>query len=326
MEFYATDEPHLLTKLIFNPSAGVVEDSPKQLLEVIQELQAWNFTPEPYLVKPDCDVVPVIQDALQRGIKLIVVGGGDGTVENVAGSLIGQKASLGIIPTGTRNNVAFSLAIPEDIPAAVALLRTGQPAKVDVGLATCGQLSHYFLETCSVGLLSAIFPAADEIQHGNLSRIGDFLATLFAYPAAEMDLVIAEHQKIHTTGHVVLVANLPYVGPHFKIVPAGVFNDGLLDLLIFPELSKLDLLSNAAWLAGGGAEDPRIQRYQVQRVEITTNPPMPVMADGFSLGEGPLAISVQHCGLTVIAGKPAPTLAPGNCLTNGTDQSPNQLP
>ena len=311
MESCSTDIQRMQTKLIFNPSAGAAGESPVQLMEVIKEMQAWKLVPETYLIEPDSDLLPVIQDALQRDIRMVVVCGGDGTIESVAGALVGTHTTLGIIPTGTRNNVALGLGIPEDIPAAVAILRTGRYLKIDMGLASCGELSRLFLEACSVGLLSALFPAADDIQHGNLARVGDLLATLVSSPSAEMHLVMDTHQEINTRGHVVLVANLPYVGPHFQIAPAGSFNDGLLDVLVFPDLSKLDLLSNVAQMAGGGPEDSRIQRYQVQRLEIDTNPFMPIMADGFSLKEGPLSISVQRHALAVMAGEPAPTIEEG---------------
>ena len=70
---------------------------------------------------------------------MFVVCGGDGTILAVAEALIGTRATLGIIPTGTQNDVALSLGIPADVPAAIALLRTGRRIKVDVGLAASGK-------------------------------------------------------------------------------------------------------------------------------------------------------------------------------------------
>jgi len=77
--------------------------------------------------------------------------------------LAGVHATLGVIPIGTQNNTALSLGIPTDIPAAVAILRTGRRIKVDVGMATCGNISTSFLEVCSVGLVSTLFPSADDV-------------------------------------------------------------------------------------------------------------------------------------------------------------------
>ena len=296
-------------KLIFNPLSGAQSQSPGQLLEILHNLQAMGMIPEVSLVNPDEPLAPVVEDALNRGFRTFVACGGDGTIDTVAGALAGTHATLGIIPTGTQNNVALSLGIPaNDIPAATALLKTGERIKVDVGVATCGAFKQAFLEVCSVGLLSALFPAADDIQHGNLVRVGDLLSTLVSFPPAEMRLVLDHHDEINTQGHVVLVGNMPFVGPHFHIDPASRFDDGLLEVLIFANLTKLELLGSAVQIAGG-LSDPRIQRYHVRSALIDTQPPMPVLVDGFPLGEGPLSISVNHQSLRVIAGNP-PTMPP----------------
>jgi len=301
------NQRRMRAKLIFNPSAGAARGAPIEIVDVIHEMQAWKLVPEAFLIEAGCDLSVVVQNALAQGIRMFVVCGGDGTILAVAGALIGTRATLGIIPTGTQNNVALSLGIPMDVPAAVAILRTGRRIKVDVGLAGHGKSVQPFLLACVVGLASAIFPSADDIQHGNLARIGDFLAALVASPPAEMRLVLDNKQEIHTQGHVALVSNMPYIGLHFQVGAAAAFNDGVLDVLLFTDLSKLELLGYAAQkVIGGGLEDPRIQHFQARRVDIDTHPAMPVMADGLALGEGPLHISVQRYALAVMVGRPAP--------------------
>jgi diacylglycerol kinase family enzyme len=289
-------------KLIFNPISGAQGDSPQQLMTILSEMQALNLAAEVHLLQPGQDLLPVIQEALRRRFRLFVVSGGDGTIDSVAQALAGTPAVLGIIPTGTQNNVALSLDIPGDIPAAVRLLRSGRPVKVDMGIAACGEFKQPFLEACSVGLLSALFSAADDIQHGNLARIGDLLATLVTFPTAEIHLVLDGQQEIHTQGHVVLVSNMPYLGPHYPVAPEGSFSNGLLEVIVFANQTKLELLSNVVQIAGGGTEDPRVQRYQVHRLSIDTKPPMPILVDGFPLGEGPLEVGMLHQALTVMAG------------------------
>jgi diacylglycerol kinase (ATP) len=306
MESRSTNKRRMRAKLIFNPGAGATGKSPVQLMDVISEMQAWKLVPEAYLVEPSSDLSVVVQNALEQGIRMFVVCGGDGTILAVADVLAGTRATLGIIPTGTQNNVALSLGIPADIPAAIAILRTGRRIRVDMGLAACGKIVRPYLLACVVGVASAVFPSADDIQHGNLARVGDFLSALVASPPAEMHLVLDNKQEVHTQGHLALVSNMPYIGLHFQVGAAVSFDDGLLDVLLFTDLSKLDLLGYAAQkVAGGVPEDPRIQHFQVRRVDIDTHPAMPVMADGLVLGEGPLHISVQRHALAVMAGEPA---------------------
>jgi len=306
-----TKQPQLRAMLIFNPGAGAAAESPVQLMAVIRELQAWNFVPEIFLIVPDCDLPAMLQKALKDSIRMFVVCGGDGTISSVARILAGTRATMGIVPIGTQNNTALSLGIPSDIPAAIAILRTGKRIKVDVGLAACGKINTPFLEVCSVGLVSELFPSVDDIQHGNLSRVGDFLATLVGSPPAEINLLLDNDQEIHNLGYIVLVSNMPFIGFHYQVGSPSSFNDGLLDVLFFADLSKLDLLSYVFQGVGvGKPEDPRIQHFKVRKVTINTQPSMQVMADGTALGEGQVHITLQRHTLAVMVGQQGTRLLP----------------
>lgn len=292
----------LRAKLIFNPTSGRIDQSPGQLVEILSHLEAWHILPEVYLIHPKSDVTEVVKDAISRGIHLIIASGGDGTIDSVADAVVGTDARLGIIPIGTRNNVALSLDIPTNIPEAVALLRRGRILRVDMGRVHSGHSRRHFLEVASIGLVSALFPAADDVQHGNLARLGDLLATLVNMPPAEMSLKLDDgSQKINAQAHVVLISNMPYLGTNLRLSHEVSYIDGLLDVFLFSNLTKLDLIGYAVQAVGGAPTDPRIQHFHVRNLEMRTNPRMPVMADGIDLGEGPLRVSVQRHGLAVMA-------------------------
>lgn len=289
-------------KLIYNPGAGTAKESPLNLQDVVQELQRWKLAPETYLIEPDSSAAEMVADALRRGIRLFVVCGGDGTISSIAHLLAGSRATLGIIPLGTQNNTALSLGIPEDIPAAAAILRTGQRIKVDMGQVTCAGVTTPFLEVCSVGLVSALFPSVDDIQHGNLGKVGEFLSTLAAAPPAEIHLNLDGKLDLNSTGYVVLVANMLHIGLHYRISATAAYDDGLLDVMLFADLSKLDLLSYVLQGVGEGmADDPRVQHFRARSVKIETRPAMAVMADGYALGEGGVHIEVRKRSLGVMA-------------------------
>ncbi|HEX9012619.1 MAG TPA: diacylglycerol kinase family protein, partial [Anaerolineaceae bacterium] len=283
---------------------GRLDQSPAQLMEILTHMQAWHILPEVAIIHAESRLEEVVADALERGIRLVVIGGGDGTIDSAVGALAGTDAVLGVIPIGTRNNIALSLDIPtNDIAEAVAILRRGRRLRLDVGSAHSGHNRRPFLEASSVGLISALYPAADDIQHGNLARIGDLLGTLVSMPAAEIHLDVDEGQQLMTAqGHIVLVANMPFFGANFHLADDISFDDGLLDVFVYSNLTKLDLIGYAVQMAGGIPEDPRVQHFRARSLLIRTLPRMPVMADGFSLGEGPLKVSVQHEGLNVMAG------------------------
>ncbi|KNZ41920.1 diacylglycerol/lipid kinase family protein [Acetobacterium bakii] len=290
-------------KLIFNPGSGANNESPMQIMAVIKEMQAWQLIPELYLIEPDSNLEEVVQDAINHGIEMFIVCGGDGTISALTRALTGTKAILGIVPTGTQNNIALSLGIPTDIPAAIAILREGQRLKIDLGMVTCNDVPTPFIELCWVGLFSTLFPSGDDIQHGNIARIGDFLGILTTSPPSEIHLLLDDNQEINELGHAALISNMPYIGRHYKVGAPDAYKDGLLDVLFFSDLSKLDLINYILSGVGTGIEeDPRIQHYRVREVVINTEPSMSVMADGISLGEGSVRIEVKRHALTVLVG------------------------
>ena len=185
----------LHAKLIFNPHAGAADGAAKKFMEVVKALQAKNILTDLFVIEPKCDLQKVIQEAIAQGIRLFIACGGDGTVSSVAKELIGTDAVLGIIPTGTQNNIAFSLGIPTDIPSSVAILGTGRRAKIDIGNCICDNHSTPCLEVCSVGLVSSLFPSSDGILHGDLTRISDFLATITTAAPSEIQIMLDSENR-----------------------------------------------------------------------------------------------------------------------------------
>jgi diacylglycerol kinase (ATP) len=292
----------LRAKLIFNAGSGRPEESPQQLSSILSAMQDHQILPEVYTVRPDSRLEAVVHDALRAGIKLIVVAGGDGTIDGVVGALVGSDATLGIIPTGTRNNVAFNLGIPEDIPNSVALLRQGRRLKIDVGRVHSGYARHWFLEAAAVGLVSDLYPMADDIQHGKLTMIGELLSKFVSATPSRLRMDYGGLRPLHTSGLMIMITNMPYFGPHFQISPDVSFRDGHLDVFTFSDMNKLNMISYAMLSQIGFGADIGIQHYRVKHARIRSTPRMPVLADGIPLGEGSLSVHVHPRVLAVMAG------------------------
>jgi len=301
MEVYRARKRSLHAKLIFNPNAGAADEAARKFMEVAQALQAMDIQTEPYLLEPGCDLPKVIQEAIEQGFRLFIACGGDGTVSSVAKELIGTDAILGIIPTGTQNNIAYSLGISTDIPSSAATLLEGRQIEIDIGRCTCSSYSTPCIEICSVGLFSSIFPSSDDILHGDWTRIGDFIAAMTTTPPSEMQIILDRETEVRITSHVVLIANMPYIFRHFQVGSQDSLVDGLIDVLLFADQSKLDLVRHA--IKGPGTDfeqDPRIQHYRARSIIINTVPAMPIMADGVKIGEGCVKIDVHKRALSVM--------------------------
>ena len=265
-------------------------------------MQDQEILPEVYTVRPDSQLEKVVDNAIKSGIKLIVVAGGDGTIDSVVGAMVGRDAILGIIPTGTRNNVAFNLGITGDIANSVALLRQGRRLKIDVGRVHCGHSRHWFLEIAGLGLISDLYPMADDIQHGDLAQIGGLFSTFISATPSRLRMILDGHKHLDTTAHMMLITNMPFLGPHFQISSKVSFKDGRLDVFTFSDMSKLNMLSYAVLSRGGLVKDAGIKHYRAKHIKIRSIPHMPVLADGILLGEGSLSVHIHPRALTVMTG------------------------
>jgi YegS/Rv2252/BmrU family lipid kinase len=312
-------------KLIFNPASGNPAESAMQLVELLCQLQMQQIQVEVVVVQPEHRLPAIARSAAHAGAKMVIVSGGDGTIENVALGLVGSQTTLGIIPTGTRNNLARSLGIPTDnLVGAVALLRKGRRLKIDVGQVRHRKASRCFLEAGVIGLASALYPSSDDIQHGDLGKIAEFISTLVSAVPSEIRLRVDHHRKeIVTHAHLVIVANMPFMGANFQIAPDVSFDDRYLDVFVYSDLSKRDLIGQAMQ-SPATAPDARIQRFCAKTIAIKTNPAMPVMADGVFLGEGSVTVRLHPHRLRVMAGLAdvATTTPTSAAVTEGTPPAP----
>lgn len=290
-------------KLIYNGLAGKAKDAPQQLGEILTAMQALQLLPEVFMVQPEVPVEPVVRSAIARGTKLIVVAGGDGTVDSVAAAMVNQPAVLGILPVGTRNNLAFNFGIPDDLGKAVALLRTGHRLRVDMGRIHSAGTSRWFLEGAALGLLADLYPVADDLQHGDVTQLGALLGGLVGAAPSQVRLHIDGTFVLDTEARLVLVANMPTVGPRFQVAPAGAFKDGRLDVFVCSDMNTLELISYAVRSGGRAVKDDSVKHYRAKHVALRSNPAMTVLADGAFLPEGSVRIEVHPRALTVMAGR-----------------------
>src|SRR5206468_4030343 len=131
--------------------------------------------------------------------------------------LLGTQSALGIIATGTMNNLSRSLGIPETIEEACAAIARGETRLIDVGKIN----EHVFLEVAGVGLEAALFPAAEEIKSpGLLKTIRGAVAgliTLFTFKPARIRITIDEIRRRPYRAIQVTICNSPFYGAHLQI-------------------------------------------------------------------------------------------------------------
>jgi diacylglycerol kinase (ATP) len=290
-------------KLIANPGAGKASESDKNLKLVTDYLEKNGFKVDVALAKPKEEATPIAKRAAKDEYKIVIAMGGDGTIEAVMRGLVGSKARLGIIPTGTENNIALSLGIPKDLQEACALIASDNTLKLDLGQVTTRKGKKFvFFEMATIGLSAAVYPDANKAASGKLSSIKATAMTFIHQESRpKIFLTLDNESKIEVETMLVMVSNTPVFGKNFLVAPKASLQDGLLDISVYPDFGKLELLRYyAAVMDGGYSGDGKVQHYQARKMKIKTTPKLDVMADGVELGKGTVRIKVRKGALRVI--------------------------
>ncbi len=290
-------------KLIANPGAGKPEESPKQLEMATRILQERGIKVDIALAKPKEEATPLAKQAAKDGFDMVIAMGGDGTLEAVMRGMVGRKTPMGIIPTGTQNNVAKSLGVPTNLEEACTLIASRHIRKLDVGrVKVRNGKKLFFFELTAIGLVAALYPKANKLQNGNLAKIKDVALTLIHQePEPEVFLTLDDESKIKVKTMLVVVSNAPMFGANFLVAPNASVKDGYLDVSVYPDFSKTELLAYYAKIRSEGfSANEKVQRYRACKIEIKTNPKMDVMADGVMLGKGKVEIKSKPGSLWII--------------------------
>jgi diacylglycerol kinase (ATP) len=301
----------LRVKLIANPGAGRGLDAASNLKLVKGYLEKHGLKVDIALARPKEKATPIARRAVKDGYKIVTVMGGDGTIEAVMRGMVGSKAHLGIIPAGTENNIAMSLGISKDLDEACALIASDNTLKLDVGqIKTKKGKKFVFFEIATVGLVAAIYPATNKISNGKLSSIRDAALTLIHQdPSPTFFLTLNDESKVEVETMLLVVSNTPVFGKNFMVAPQASLQDGLLDVSVYPDFSKAELLRYyAAVMDGGYSGDRKVQHYLARKLKVKASPKMDVMADGVALGCGTVTIKVRPGALRVITALKSPVL------------------
>jgi len=310
-------------KLIANPGAGKPEESAKQLELATRLLQQRGIEVNVALAKPKEEATPIAKQAVKDGYDLVIAMGGDGTLEAVLRGMVGSKTPMGIIPAGTQNNIAKSLGVPTDMEEACALIATQNIRKVDVGKVKVKKgKTLFFFELTAIGLVAALYPQTNKLQDGNLSKIKDVALTLIhQQPDPEVFLTLDDESKIKVKTMLVVISNGPMFGANFLVAPDASVTDGYLDISVYPDFSKTELLAYYAKIRDEGfSANEKVQRYRARKIEIKTNPKMKVMADGVMLGKGKVKIKSKTGAVWMIT--PEDHVAPPTLVKDTSEELP----
>ena len=223
------------------------------------------------------------RQALAKGITHIIAVGGDGTVNEIARSMIHSNAVLGIIPKGSGNGLARDLHISMDIRRALDIIVKGHISTIDC----CRANGRIFFCTCGVGFDAAVSQKfAHERRRGSITYIKNTVEEFLNYKPESYELKV-DGQTIKEKAFLVACANASQYGNNAFIAPHANIQDGQMDITILSPFGPLDIAPLAIQLFTRQLDrNSKILTYKGKHVSIIRHKPgvmhldgEPVMAD-----------------------------------------------
>jgi YegS/Rv2252/BmrU family lipid kinase len=279
------------------------------------------------------DATTYARRAVAQGCQAVFVAGGDGTNAQAVDGLVGTDTALGILPAGTGNVMARQLGLP--VPGSMHprpllesawLLLDGQVRPVDVGRVrpVKGEgPAHHFLCWSGIGFDAQVNIAVEqEPERKQRLRVGAFVVAAFLTlrTFAGMPAIVRVDGRRVSRRMIMLVANnIQLYGIFFKMAPHAVLDDGRLDIYCFQGRGPGRTLLHALRLFfSRHLQDPKVDIYRANHVEVRTGRPLPVHVDGEPIGCTPVVIEAVPRALRLIV----PPTAPASLFTNGIGLTP----
>jgi diacylglycerol kinase (ATP) len=283
--------------LIVNPAAGHRTAGPDDLDAVVAYLRDAGFT----LDRIETDAVQrtagdLAQRAVAEGYDACIVAGGDGTVQPVAGALVGTNVVLGILPFGSYMNVAHGLGLPLEPREAARVIANRNVHHADAGVVH----DRLFFETAGVGLDAELVGAARHVEGRRWYRALRRMWRYATHGTHRVTITIEGATHRHRVMQV-LVLNSPFYGWSLPLDPRAAMDDGILDVAVFPRMGRIALVRALIDLMRGGVLPVKPVRYRGSSIRVTCDAPLAVHADGKVVGTLPATFECRKGVLQVFA-------------------------
>jgi diacylglycerol kinase (ATP) len=242
------------------------------------------------------------REAAAGGASLLVVVGGDGTLNEVANGLAGltEAPAVALIPRGTGGDFVRSFGIPDDTAAAARIALDGDTRTIDLGRVTYrawdgSEAEAVFANVASAGMSGAIAQRANDTSKA-LGAKASYLWATFAvfagWSAVETTLTVDAETRSGRMFDVV-VANGRFFGGGMKMCPKAETDDGLLDVVTIGDVTKRDLVMTMPRIyRGTHLPHPKAEALRGRVITVATEEPVPVELDGEQPGTTPARFEV----------------------------------
>lgn len=267
-----------LIAIVINPIAGGMRRSRAhrraQLASEI--LNSCGEESEVFVSERKGHVRELAASAVARGARLVIAWGGDGTMNEAATAVMSTPAALGLVPAGSGNGLARELGVDFRPERAIRDAMSAAPRVIDAG--EFG--GRPFFSVAGVGFDAHVAACLDVEggRRGFSAYVRLTLRELWTYRAANYRC----DTDSRSSAVLITLANSAQFGNGARIAPGAKLDDGLLDLVVFEEQSRL----HTTWalprlfLPGGVTRLTGFSSRQIERTVIESSEPMTFHVDG----------------------------------------------
>ncbi len=240
-----------------------------------------------------------VKRALSDGVELLLVWGGDGTVQRAADTLAGSETPLAVLPAGTANLLATNLGIPQDIEQAVAIALEGERHRLDLGRLD----GEHFAVMAGAGFDAAMIEQADGTLKDRLGRLA------YVWTGSQNLRAKPFKAKIEVDGapwysgdaSCILFGNVGRLFGGVEVFQDARPDDGRLELGVVNADGLVDWTRTLARTAAGHPErSPLVQATTGKKIKVKLNRKVLYEMDGGSRKKTrSFTVEVQPAALTI---------------------------
>ena len=278
-----------MVKIIINPKAG--QGRTQGLWQDIEsQIKKLGVAYSPIFTQGVGDAIKLAQAAQDAGFKKIFIVGGDGTLNEVINGIDLNQTTVGVIPTGSGNDLGKMIGIRKVSDGLLSLSRQNK-RRIDLGK------THDRLFANNLGVGFDAHVAANQKRFkkfkGNSGYVLSTLKVLCDFKATLVEVMIDEHrffEKIISLS----IGNGQFHGGCFKLTPDAQIHDGLLDICIIKETNKARLIYNIPKAMRGTHQCLKEVRYfQAKKIALSSERPLFIHLDGEPLPEPITELEVE---------------------------------
>lgn len=292
--------PEAPTWLVVNPQARRGREGFERARQWLN--RAVNLTGA-FLPASPQEMQQLLRQAVEQGVRRVVVGGGDGTLSRAADVLQGTDVALAVLPLGTGNTFAWGIGLPPIFHEWLAVVSEGQVARFDLGEAQSAGRRKVFLNTATIGvserLVELLTPEAKR-RLGWLAWPLAFRRALASTPAIWVELDYGTERDHFWTRQLVVANGRTVAGPIVAARDASA-QDGWLEVFSLGGPSPWGMARSTLHVLCGrqlGVLDSHY--HKATAFALHSAPPVPLDIDGDVWETTPVAFRILPQALKVL--------------------------